>query len=145
MLPENVVPFAPPRNAALVNHQHLIATSEAVRVVEQAPSYEPAGDNRVSMVGSFRFAIFCVVDLIRTSQLLIATAIHIPVLPNTFFISKMLISFDGESSVKMAATFLPSMVLVELVQLIIYVDWPLHILRNLHKRAVSHPMKIYSN
>jgi len=33
--------------------------------------------------------------------------------------------------VKIAATILPSMVLVKLVELIIYVDWLLHILRNL--------------
>jgi len=85
-----------------VNHQHLIAASEAVRVVEQAPSYESAGDNGASMLSSFRFARLCVVDLVRTSQLLIATARHIP-----------------------------SMVLVKLVELIIYVDWLLHILRNL--------------
>jgi len=37
--------------------------------------------------------------------------------------------------VKIAATILPSMVLVKLVELIIYVDWLLHILRNLHSKG----------
>ena len=74
-----------------MNHQHLIAASEAVRVVEQAPSYESAGDNGASMLSSFRFARLCVVDLVRTSQLLIATARHIPVLPNIFFFNILIV------------------------------------------------------
>jgi hypothetical protein len=57
------------------------------------------------MVGSFRFAVFCVVDLIRTSQLLIATAIHIPVLPNTFCISTMLIASTENRQLKWQPRF----------------------------------------
>uniref|UniRef100_A0A0A9FLI7 Uncharacterized protein n=1 Tax=Arundo donax TaxID=35708 RepID=A0A0A9FLI7_ARUDO len=108
MLTKYVSPFAPPCNALLVHHQRFVATGEAVRVIEQAPSYEPAGDNGASICSSFRFARSCVVDLLRISQLRIATALYIP-----------------------------SMVLVELVELIIYVDWLLHILRDLENPCAS--------
>jgi hypothetical protein len=125
-----------------VNPQCLVATSEAVGVVEQAPSYQSAGDDGAPMLSSFRLAILRVVGLLRIYQLLVVTALHIPVffIPNTCSSVQSPEQLDlyGNSSVKNengchVSWFLPSVVLVELVKLIIYVDWVLHILRNLQR------------
>jgi hypothetical protein len=68
-----------------VNPQRLVATGEAVGVVEQAPSYESAGDDGAPMLSGFRLAVLRVVGLLRIYQLLVVTARHIPVfsIPNT--------------------------------------------------------------
>jgi hypothetical protein len=94
------------------------------------------------MLSSFRLAILRVVGLLRIYQLLVVTALHIPVfsIPNTCSSvqSPEQLGLYGNSSVKNEngrhiSWFLPSVVLVELVKLIIYVDWVLHILRNLQR------------
>lgn len=58
-----------------------MTTSEAVCVVEQAPSYETTRNNRSAIRSSFRAAVLRVGHLLRISQLHIVEALHIPAFP----------------------------------------------------------------
>jgi hypothetical protein len=78
MLAEQVVPLAPPRDASLVHRQRLVAASEAVGVVEQAPRHEPAGDDGSSVRGSLRLAASRVIGTLGVPQLPDVPAPRVP-------------------------------------------------------------------
>jgi len=78
MLAEQVIPLAPPRDASLVHRQRLVAASEAVGVIEQAPRHEPAGDDGDSVRGCFRLAAPRVLGTPGVPQLPDATAPRVP-------------------------------------------------------------------
>jgi hypothetical protein len=115
-----------------VNPQCLVATGEAIGVVEQAPSHESTGDDGAPMLSSFRLVVLRIVGLLGIYQLFVITTLHIPVLsiPNTCSSVQSLEQLGLYGNLSVA---LPSVVLVELVELMVYVDWVLHILGNLQR------------
>ncbi|CAL5086842.1 unnamed protein product [Urochloa decumbens] len=129
MLPKQAVPVAPPRDAPLVHRQRLVAPGEAVGVVEQAPRHEPAGDDGAPVRGSFRLADSRVPRHLGVAQLPDATAPRVPVISRTVTLASARVR---QYSVRViSCVCLPSVVLVQPVELIVYVNWLLHILGNL--------------
>ena len=78
MLAEQVIPLAPPRDASLVHRQRLVAASEAVGVIEQAPRHEPAGDDGDPVRGCFRLAESRILGTLGVPQLPEVTAPRVP-------------------------------------------------------------------
>ena len=76
---EQVASVTPPRDALPVHRQRLVATGEAVGVVEQAPRDETAGDDGASSLrGGFRAAGLRVLGHLRGPKLADAAAPCIP-------------------------------------------------------------------